>query len=631
MLQPNGSIGYLVKRIPMKKTLFYLVLALACVACDDSKSNDHPARPVVAFVGNPVGGHRTIAFRITATDARECRYLCLEGEQTNLTARQVLSSGISLEPGETVTITELKADTRYTLAVAAENEVGDSDLVMQTVATQPDDESDGFIVENVYEAEYFPDSDGDGVANYFLAFGTASVSPDGEPYDGYAFVLDMYAAASPSQTEIRLPAGTYEIRFGGREMNQIDLVSSGAMRFDDRGEEVYSENFRSGTVVVSYEGGRCTIKGSCLAGEAGTSFRFEYSGDLTFEPLDEEQVTTVFTDIVSADYWGDTWNAGTGNYEIVFADSEGRMLVLNINDTKPEKDRLQIGAGIYLPDFDETGEAGHFIAGGTDMLNDPYGTYAILGSDGYLIDGGSVSVDYDRTSGIYTFDMALTSSGGLSLRATYTGELDIVGHGVSTDRIDALLTKSNDGDNYLYYDGADTEGYSQFVLNLRSDNDAMPNYSFTFDLYCPNEAIDPANPVIPAQTYTFDAPYFETGEAYTYQYGCTYDWTMLEYITELDNGSFYFKSGGIEVTRISDGYRIEADLIDEEIGMPVHLLYEGPVLWDSSGLSAPGRDKAARPACKTASFRNRSLQTDTHAVPRPQSIRRGLRNAFHRR
>lgn len=449
-------------------------------------------------------------------------------------------------------------------------------------------------VNNIYATDYYPDKGSDGAANYFLAFGTAAQGPDDNFSDGYVFVLDMYGEAAPDDAAASLPAGRYEVRMGGTQINQINAALSGVKQYNAAGEETLSNNFYLGTVSVSYDGNICTIRGACTAGEEYPLFVFEYTGELLFRPFVEERINTTFTTVVRADYWGDTWSAGTGNYEVVFADAQGRMLVLNLNDTPPIQDVLRISPGTYSADFGQTGEAGHYIAGGMNLIGEPYGTFVVLGDEGYLIDGGTVSVAYDEAGGIYTFGVKLESSGGLLLEGSYTGELDITGHGVSTDRIDAVLTQSDNDFNYLYYDGADTEGYSQFTLALQNDNDALPNYRFSFDLYCPNEAIDTANPVIPAQTYLFDEVYKETGETYTHQYGCTYDWSMLEYITELDDGSFFFNSGQIVVTHTPAGYRIEATLTEEENDMPIHLVYEGAISWDSSDLPENSGRKPVR-------------------------------------
>lgn len=562
------------------------MLVLACCACDDKtdKEGDDPAKPVVKIGADLAKNFDSITFSVTASDADECRYLCVEGEQAAVTAEEILSTGTTVEPGKAVTLSNLKADTWYTLAVAAKNAVKTSDAVFQSVRTLPDETPDVIAADAVFEADYFPDSDADGVGNYYLVFGNATAGPDETLSDGYAFVLDIYGAAAAAGSEITLPAGSYDIQLGGKGMNQIDMATSGVKQFDASADETYSSNFTSGTIVVSYENDLCTIHGVCTAGEENMHIEFEYTGGLVFQEPEDERLQIDFTSVNSADYWGDTWGAGTGNYEIEFTDDQGHRLILNLNDIKPIKDELLISPGTYVADFDETGEAGHFIAGGTDMTGDPFGTCAIVDDVIYLIDGGTVTVAYDAGTQNYTFGMQLESSGGLSLDGTYAGPLAIEGHGVSTDKIDAVLTYSDDSSNQLYYDGADTEGYSQFTLVLQSADDASPSYSFSFDLYCPNSAIDTTNPSIPEQTYIFDAPYAETGDGYTYQYGCTYDWTMLEYRTELDDGSFYFKSGDIKVSRIPAGYRIEANLTEEEIDMPVRLVYEGPVSWDASGL-----------------------------------------------
>lgn len=584
------------------KKLLTLLLAFACCACeeDSEKPGEKSVEPTLEFVADPVVTSESITFTLKAKDADECRYLCVEGEDAKADAARIFAEGTAAETDRQITLSGLKANTWYTVTAAARNKEKTGKLIRKSVRTLPGETSDAIVIKTVYEAAYFPDSDGDGIANYYLAFGDATVGPDDNLYSGYAFILDIYGAAAGKEADVKLPEGEYTVQIGGKGLNQIDMASSGVKQFGNTGKELLSNLLASGKIAVSYKDGLCIISGACTAGDDNTAYEFEYKGGLVFEQPENSEVKTTFTTVVSADYWGDVWNAGTANYEITLADDQNCILVLNMNDTKPVKDELRITPGTYLPDFDETGEAGHFIAGGTTPVGEPFGTFAIVGETGYLIDGGEITVAYDAATATYTFGVALESSGGLTLKGTYTGKLEIDGHSISTDKIDVVLTQSDDGSNYLYYDGADTDDYSQFTITLMSPDDTSPGYSFGFDLYCRNSAIDVANVTIPEGTYQFDYAYYESGENYTYEKGSTYDWTSLSYWTEMDDGTLYFKSGGIEVSRISDGYRIEANLVEEEDEIPVHLLYEGPISWDSSGIDTERLGKSGKPAQKAA-------------------------------
>lgn len=735
----------------MKKSFLLLLLPLFA-SCEESEvKTDEAPIPRISIEGLPTATSDSITFTVTASDADECRYLCVEGDYKALQADEILSRGEPIAPGTPVEIPNLKPDVWYTLAVAARNEnlVGTPDCV--TVRTQertPDKRlqgtwaegsylgdteasgagnysvyltdapvgpggftgtgdvavltlygelpantarialpsgtyafSDGkgvagtlsaesflstvdaagqiassgrkivagtiavsqtgskytlsgtievetatdgtelialafegalnftdraprqITISTVYEATYFADSDGDGVANYYLAFGDATPGPGDSFANGHLVVLDLYGAAAGDESAARLPAGEYVVQIAGKGMNQIDMATSGLMQYDATGAMTFNGTFVTGTVRVSYHSDVCTIAGDCIAGKSGIAVGFGYEGDLVFEKPAGARIETNFTSVESAEYRGDVWDAGTGNYVLRLTDDGGLGLTIDLNDAIPQNDVLKITPGIYTPDVDETGEKGRFIAGGTDPLGEPFGTYATIDGGAYLFDGGSIAVAYDEASERYTIEAELTSNSGLTLAGTYAGPIEIVSRGVSTDKIDVTLTRTDESYNYLYYDGADEEGYSQFTLSLLSDESEAIYYGFTFDLYCLTTALDRANLTIPAGKYTFDAE-----DSYQYEMGSTYSWTQLEYSTQFDDGMFYFASGEIEVTHTAAGFKIEANLVEEENAIPVHLLYEGPLAWDSSDLPE---------AMPRKSPRSRSTRRGLHRATAP--------------
>ena len=129
------------------RNLFLALLALPLffVACDSTADKVDEVKDATVAITVGTATEDAISFTIASTDAVKVAYIVVEGEEAP-TASEVLANGTQIEANKSVelTVSELKAETLYTIVAAAQNSKGvaKDSKTMTTLAKQGGNEDD---------------------------------------------------------------------------------------------------------------------------------------------------------------------------------------------------------------------------------------------------------------------------------------------------------------------------------------------------------------------------------------------------------------------------------------------------------------------------------------------------------
>ena len=202
-----------------------LTLSLAFVACEKPAPVDQAKNPTVAItVGEAT--ETTIAFTVTSTDATEVKYIVVESVEGTPTASEVFANGTAVKANEAAGcyITELKAETEYTIVAAAKSAqaVVKTEAKMTTKSNGNGNEEPTPPTPGEYDVEFkatdaFIEYYGDQFSeayNYYIVLSDVGVVVGQTQIsfkdNGTYYLIDLYAADAAENNNYTVPNGTYK-------------------------------------------------------------------------------------------------------------------------------------------------------------------------------------------------------------------------------------------------------------------------------------------------------------------------------------------------------------------------------------------------------------------------------------
>ena len=240
-----------------------LVLTVAS-ACQDSREEEIPLPQIT--LAEVSAGTEEIVFTISAVDADELAYVCIEASGEIPSVEHILSTGTPVEPSESaeVTVSSLTPGTDYIVAAAASN-------------------STGAVTEPATEGGH--DSDAEGVDQFMIQLSSGLVGDDAMPLEGGSLIrLFVFANATDGDNPV-LEAGTYTL--GGNTAGSIWAEGSQFATGTTADASQWSTSlFSSGEVSVALENGVYTIEANLVLDDGnGSKVRGRASGEIRIEDL----------------------------------------------------------------------------------------------------------------------------------------------------------------------------------------------------------------------------------------------------------------------------------------------------------------------------------------------------------
>ena len=468
------------------KNLLFLLLAmpLAFAACETpDQPVDEVKNPTVAItVGEAT--ESSIAFTITTADADEVKYLVVESAEGTPTATEVLSNGTAAEVNAEAGcyVTELKAETEYTIVAAAKNAkaVVKAEAKMTTkksgdepVPPTPGDEYDVTFTANEAHIEYYGDQFSPGYNYYIILSDVGMELTENEMSfkdTGIYYLLDLYAADSAENNNYTVPNGKYKAAtssaagtFGlgdyGAGLNIVEGVPTYYIYAD--GEVVVSDG-KIEAVITMDDGAKhkITFEGSL------------YFGDNGEEP--EPPVGDEFSATHTATKW--LWGGASsyGNkYQVI-----GDNFSVDVHFPAQFAQENSLTAGDYI--WTSTTWFGY-----NDFDNEF--TTRSLSVDGtsVAVDGGSAKVEANGDE--YHIELTLEGRDGFKYMIEYNGKLNdngSVGGGETTGNVAfSKIEYVTYNSSYYYYEYKLTNAAGDKMSLYVNDYQANESVIYSDDTY----------------------------------------------------------------------------------------------------------------------------------------------------
>lgn len=469
------------------KNLLFLLLAmpLAFAACETpDQPVDEVKNPTVAItVGEAT--ESSIAFTITTADADEVKYLVVESAEGTPTATEVLSNGTAAEVNAEAGcyVTELKAETEYTIVAAAKNAkaVVKAEAKMTTKKsgdepnppTPPVDEYDVTFTANEAHIEYYGDQFSPGY-NYYVILSDVGVELTENEMSfketGIYYLLDLYAADSAENNNYTVPngkykaatssaAGTFGIGDYGAGLNIVEGVPTYYIYAD--GEVVVSDGKIEAVITM----------------DDGAKHKITFEGSLYFGNNGEEPVPPV-GDEFSATHTATKWLWGGassyGNkYQVI-----GDNFSVDVHFPAQFAQENALAAGDYIwttttwfgyNDFDNEFTTRSLSVDGTSVA----------------VDGGSAKVEANGDE--YHIELTLEGRDGFKYMIEYNGKLNdngSVGGGETTGNVAfSKIEYVTYNSSYYYYEYKLTNAAGDKMSLFVNDYQAKDYVIYSDDTY----------------------------------------------------------------------------------------------------------------------------------------------------
>lgn len=454
----------------MKKNLMSLLLALlsavavccgfaACSDSDPAAGPDGPVAEMSVALTKGAAGYYELNFTVTTKNVAACAYICEKSGAAERSADEILASGkavATLNGASAEKVSGLEAGTAYRIVAAVKGADGSTalsePLEMSTTGNGQIDMNDMQLNYLSY-AEYSFNSDTQ-VANYVVTIGNARPDSNGNPASpgDVLLILDLYGALSPNQSDIHLPAGTYEMSAEEGVSGTWTNAHSGIyMRTES---EVSLLPLIGGVVTVEESADiyRITAEMVMLSGEA---VKATFEGRISFLFLGSSNYGT-FSEPqhIVFDHYSDYSTRYYGNWMLPHADdmnitfylgemsgedylSDGYKLCISPYMHKQadyNRDPMPLEEGVYTVNAATTGgtlaipmtiDPGRIIDFyGMEYLSDTYLSY-IDGKTGMrkrgMIAAGSMTV-VKTGSETYRFEFDFLTQEGIPVTGSYEGE-----------------------------------------------------------------------------------------------------------------------------------------------------------------------------------------------------------------
>lgn len=446
------------------KNLLFLLLALplAFAACETpDQPVDEVKNPTVAItVGEAT--ESSIAFTITSTDADEVKYLVVESTEGTPTATEVLTNGTAAETNAEAGcyVSELKAETEYTIVVAAKNAkaVVKAEVKMTTkkggeepVPPTPGDEYDVTFAAKEAHIEYYGDQFSPGY-NYYVILSDVGVELTENEMsfkdNGIYYILDLYAADSAENNNYTVPNGTYKAAtsfaagtFGlgdyGAGLNIVEGVPTYYLYAD--GEVVVSDGKIEAVITM----------------EDGVKHKITFEGSLYFGGNGEEPEPPTPGDEFSATHTATKWLwGGSSNYGNVYQ-VVGDNFSLDVHFPAQFAQENALTAGDYI--WTSTTWFGY-----NDFDNEFTTRSLVVDGTSVAVDGGSAKVEANGDE--YHIELTLNGRDGFKYMIEYNGKLN---NKEEVDNGNIVITSLSEG---VY-----NSSYGFYTFKASNDN-------VTFDL-----------------------------------------------------------------------------------------------------------------------------------------------------
>ena len=417
-----------------------LTLSLAFVACEKPAPVDQAKNPTVAItVGEAT--ETTIAFTVTSTDATEVKYIVVESVEGTPTASEVFANGTAVKANEAAGcyITELKAETEYTIVAAAKSAqaVVKAEAKMTTKSNGNGGEEPTPPTPGEYDVEFkatdaFIEYYGDQYSeayNYYIVLSDVGVVVGQTQIsfkdNGTYYLIDLYAADAAENNNYTVPNGTYKAATSSAA-GTFGLGDYGAGLNIVNSEPTYFI-YAAGEVVVS--DGKIV---ATITMEDGKKHQITYEGSLYFggngdepnPPAEDFEATHTATKWL----WGGA--SSYGNKYAVMGDN----FSIDVHFPAKFASQTYLDQRTYIwtsttwfgyNDFDNEFATRSFKVDGTDVA----------------VDGGSAVVTAQGDE--YHIELTLNGRDGFVYMIQYDGKLDDKGEIVDDNSPVAFTYMSN--------------------------------------------------------------------------------------------------------------------------------------------------------------------------------------------
>ncbi len=478
----------------------------------------------------------------------------------------------------------------------------------------PGGEENTIVMEDATALLYYGDRQTEGLYNYFIGFCSTPITEDEDGYlipsgDGYMVKLDFYSSvASESWQTAELPDGTYLLQGKDEELSdgmlhnyytRIETIKDGAVK---------STDFTSGSVEVSSKASAKIVKGTFKLAN-GSDFIFSYEGELETADPDASDVLPPMTEpidvrmnIAIGAYYRDDYGVGTDRYEMALTNAPinssgdisgaGYTLFLSIFDEPSSFIGLSAGTYTVNDTYEaKTIEKGEIILDITGSFIVKYNTSGEA-ENFCMITGGTMTVTPSGTG--YALNADLNGENGLSVKATYAGEIDFEDNSSSGSLSPSTLT-------------------SDVTFTFSENSEMMISYygdyyeTDTDNWYI--EIADESSYVVidlntPAAGFSETIPFPESG-----QYNMTFDYGVgilpgLLYDGDSATGTWYFDltdeslfasaiDGTIKYSKEGDNDVLTIELVDENYNL-ISAVWKGTLPPASDGFSAFASNRPAK-------------------------------------
>lgn len=480
-----------------------------------------------------------------------------------------------------------------------------------------------------------------GEHNYYTWLSDMPFTEDGytQPGGNY-YLFDIYAPSPEDEAVPVIPAGTYTLgEYGATAEWTFSPDYSKAVRYNSEGLE-FQANFEDGTLTVSYDADGNVVMEAILTDTEGKAHHITYTGvglcvdDRPVLPGLGEDLEFTATMAAASYAQGDA-----NNMEVVIQftdmeiDGEGYVIppgtILAVDAIMPFDEEGNLTTGTYNVSEDGTPMT---VYPGYDVFGIFYaGTYAqhLVSNEEYynsLVTEGTMEIS--GSAGNYTVSCNFVGSDGFSIKATYTGAIEVQGmpgpistltgdYTLDLEGATAVATTWGDyyetGGNNFTVQIMPTTGPDGLLLDLVSDASVDGIASGTYTISASG------NPNVGEYLKGYLSGSNLGGTMYVGGF------TEEGYVTAYAPAT----TGDLDITNNGDGtYNISFSFVDD-LGYTWDGEWSGEITIQSGSSASPARNRTyveapARPAVADNAqiFENLALKVGESAVPATNSTAR---------